>query len=141
MDEQGDLDAIKRLDEEWGVAVRAKDIDRILDLITEDVVFMPANSPSVSGKAAVREIYQDFLAKFSVEQTFHPQEIPVAGDWAFSWGNDMLILTPVSGGPPIQVEGGGMSIMRREPDGSWKFARGINNFSQPPKAPTPEANT
>ena len=78
-------------------------------------------------------MYRSFFAQFSVGQTFAPEEIQVGGDWAFGWGNDTLTLTPVAGGLPIQLRGRGLSIMRRQPDGSWKFARGMNNMTEPPQ--------
>jgi hypothetical protein len=39
-----------------------------------------------------------------------------------------LNLTPLAGGREVQLKGHGMSILRRQTDGSWNFARGINNL-------------
>ena len=73
-------------------------------------------------------MYRSFLPQFSsIEQTASLEEVEVAGDWAFAWGSESFVLVPRGGGSPIQMQGAGMSILRRQPDGSWKFARGINN--------------
>jgi ketosteroid isomerase-like protein len=73
-------------------------------------------------------MYNMFFPQFSsVEQTVSTEEVEVAGDWAFAWATEHFVLVPQVGGPPIEMDGKDMSILRRPPDGSWKFARGINN--------------
>jgi ketosteroid isomerase-like protein len=73
-------------------------------------------------------MYASFFPQFSsVEQTVSMEEIQVTGDWAFTRGGERFVLVPWTGGPPIQMEGKGMSILRRQPGASWRFARGINN--------------
>jgi uncharacterized protein (TIGR02246 family) len=123
-----DEQAIRRLTKDWLAAVRAKDIARLTDMVTEDAVFLPPGLPPVRGKQAVAAMYASFFPQFSsVEQTVSMEEIQVTGDWAFTWGGERFVLVPRTGGPPIQMEGKGMSILRRQPGASWRFARGINN--------------
>ena len=125
---RNDRDAIRQLTEDWISAVSAKDIASLTGMVTEDVVFLPPGFPPIRGRQAVDAMYRSFFPQFSrVEQTVSVEEVEVAGDWAFSWGSESLVLDPMGGGPPIQLQGKGMSVMRRQPDGSWKFARGINN--------------
>lgn len=132
-----DREAISKLTEDWLAAVRAKDVDRLKEMVTDDVVFLPAGVPPIRGKQAVEAMYNSFLPQFSnVEQSVSTEEVQVAGDWAFAWGSETLILSPQGGGPAIQMSGKGMSILRRQPDGSWKFARGINNAA-PVRPPQP----
>lgn len=124
-----DKHAIRKLTEDWLAAVRRKDIPTLLTMITEDVVFLPPGHPPISGRPAVEAMYAGFFPQFSsVEQTAATEEIVVAGDWAFAWGSETLTLVPQAGTAPIQMHGKGMSILRRQSDGSWKFARGINNL-------------
>ena len=123
-----DEQAIRQLSEDWLAAVRAKDIPRLSGLVTDDVVFLPPGFPPIRGKQAVETLYRSFFPQFSsVEQSVSIEEVQLAGDWAFAWGTERFTLVPQAGGAPIEIEGKGMSILRRQPDGSWKFARGINN--------------
>lgn len=124
-----DNQAIRKLTEDWLAAVRTKDIARLKNMVTEDVIFLPPGLPPIRGKQAVEAMYNSFFPQFtSIEQTVSIEEVMVAGDWAFAWGTERLVLVPkTAGASPIQMEGKGMSIMRRQPDGSWRFARGINN--------------
>lgn len=120
--------AIQKLTDDWVAAVRKKDIARLTNMVTEDAVFLPPGFPPIRGKQAVAAMYDRFFPQFSsVEQTVSTEEVEVAGDWAFAWGTEHFVLVPQAGEPPIEMDGKGMSILRRQPDGSWKFARGINN--------------
>lgn len=127
--QRDDEQAIRKLTEDWLAAVKAKDIARLKDMVTEDAVFLPPGRPPIRGRHAVEAMYNLFLPQFSsIEQTASIEEVQVAGDWAFTWGTEKFVLALKAGGAPIQMEGKGMSILRRQPDGSWKFARGINNI-------------
>ena len=127
-DPAADRQAIRQLTEDWLAAVRAKDIDRLTAMVAEDAVFLPAALPPVRGKQAVAALYRQFFPQFRrVEQTVSIEEIEIAGDWAFSWGFETFVVQPHDGGPEIRRQGKAISILRRQPDGSWLFARGINN--------------
>jgi len=127
--------AIRKLTEDWLAAVRAKDIPRLAAMVTDDAVFLPPGFPPIRGRQAVETMYRSIFPQFSsVEQTVAMEEVQVAGDWAFAWGTEQFTLVPRAGGAPIEIEGKGMSILKRQPDGSWKFARGINNTLPKPKA-------
>ena len=52
------------------------------------------------------------------------------GEWAFAWGTDDITMTPIAGGESVHFVGHGMSILRRELNGDWRFARGINNATR-----------
>ena len=131
-----DEQAIRKLTEDWLAAVRAKDIPGLSGMVSDDAVFLPPGFPPIRGRQAVETMYQNFLPQFSsVEQTVSIEEVQVAGDWAFVWGTEKFTLVPHSGGAPIEMQGQGMSILKRQPDGSWKFARGINNALPKPAAP------
>lgn len=104
---QDDREAIRRLGKEWSNAVESRDLSRILSLVTDDVVFMPHGSASIVGKEALLQTYA---------------------------GADLLTLLPLDGSIPIVIRARGVSIMKRDRNGAWKFARGISNMDQPPDA-------
>ena len=132
-----DEQAIRKLTEDWLAAIRSKDIPGLAGMVTEDAVFLPSGFPPIRGKQAVETMYRSFFPQFSsVEQTVSIEELQVVGDWAFAWGTERFTLIPEAGGAPIEMQGKGMSILRRQPDGSWKFARGINNTLPRPAGPS-----
>jgi hypothetical protein len=62
-------------------------------------------------------MYNSFFPQFAASNRRHPrEEIQVAGDWAYAWGSEKFVLAPKAGGPAIQAEGKGMSLLRRQPD-------------------------
>jgi len=129
--EHDDVAAIRQLTDDWLTAVKVKDVARLTGMVTDDAVFLPPGFPPIRGKAAVEAMYNTFFSQFSsVEQTAAAEEVEIAGDWAFSWGTETFVLFPKAGGPSIRMQGKGMSILRRQPDGAWKFARGINNIAR-----------
>ena len=85
------------------------------------------NAPPLRGRETVRQLYSNLFARFDVAQKFDFEEIHSMGDWAFGQGTDDITMTPVGCGQPTQYAGHGMSILRRDADGQWRFARGINN--------------
>jgi len=121
--------AIRELTEHWLAAERAQDIGALIEHVTDDVVFLMPTGRSVSGKAAVRALFETFFAAFTTEHTAVIKEVQVVGDWAFSWGEEVTVLKPVAGGPAVRLQGFGFSILRRGGDSRWRFARGINNLS------------
>src|SRR5262249_48271899 len=127
MDE--DIQAIHKLRDEWKAASDARDVNKILSLITDDAVILAPNSPPIVGKQAVENMYKMALNQYKIEQNFIYEEVHVQGDWAYAWGRDESTMTPLAGGKPIRAKGYGMMIMRREADG-WKYARGINNMTR-----------
>ena len=57
-EEERDRQAVQELGRNWAEAVRRRDVDRHLELVTDDVVFMPANAPAVVGRAALEQAYR-----------------------------------------------------------------------------------
>jgi uncharacterized protein (TIGR02246 family) len=124
-----DQSQIRSLSQAWIDATRTKDISRLLSMIVEDAVFLPPGSPPVKGRAEIASMFRTFFSQCDAEQTVTLEEVEISGDLAFCWGAETLKATRVSGGPPRFMRGHGLSILRRQPDGSWKFARGINNLA------------
>jgi uncharacterized protein (TIGR02246 family) len=114
----------------WTAAVKVKDPAVLVSLVTEDCIFLAPNAPPIRGRIAVDELYRNLFAGYDLSQTFRFEETQVMGDWAFAWGVDAITMTPVGGGDSVHFVGHGMSILRRGPDETWRFARGINNATR-----------
>lgn len=119
----------------WRAAVVSKDIARVTSLVTEDCEFWTNAVPPLKGRDAVRSTLQTFYANFSHRQEFERQELLVAGDLAFVRGIEHNFLTPLSGGPEVYRSQRAFMVIRREPDGCWRFARGMTNLL-PPESPS-----
>jgi uncharacterized protein (TIGR02246 family) len=134
--ESRDDSGVRKVCAAWVDAMNAKDSARLLSMVTDDVVFLPPGLSIITGKKAVEAMYAAFFPQFSkVELQATIVELRIAGDWAFAWGNEILTLMPAVGGAPIQARSRGMSILARQSDGSWKFARAMNQPDTPAQAP------
>ncbi len=79
-----DEQAIRQLVATWLDASRAGDTDKVLSLMTDDVVFLTPGHPPMRGKAAFAES-QSSLDRFDLQTRSQIEEIRVIGDWAWMW--------------------------------------------------------
>lgn len=132
----GDEDALGEIisvRDAWTAAVKAKDVERLMSLLTDDVVMMHPNRAAIIGRAANRADLQAAFERFHVDQTVVSDEVVVAGEWAFDRSRATTVLTPVSGSTTVTVQSKAITILRRQADGSWKIARVIGNLDHPPE--------
>ena len=125
-------DAIKRTSQEYMNAINSGDLNQWLETLTEDVVCLPPDQRMVTGKKAVRPwMKKTFFDPFQMRFHHTFDEIEVLGATAFARGRFTLSLTPRAGGSATKMRGKFIDIFRRQPDGSWKFARIIWNSDKP----------
>ena len=116
--------AIRELVEAWMVSSKAGDLPAVLDLTTDDVIFMtPGGQPF--GKAAFAAASEN-MKSVSLEGHSEIQELKVLGDWAYLRNYVEMTATPVNGGAPVRRTGYTLTILRKEADGRWRLARDAN---------------
>ena len=119
-----DEDAIRQLVATWLDASRAGDTDKVLSLMTDDVVFLTPGHPPMRGKAAFAASLSS-LKSFDIQGRSEIEEIEIVGDWAWMWTRLTVTMTPKNGGPPVERAGNTLSILDRRA-GAWKIARDAN---------------
>ena len=121
--------AIRELIATWMAASQAGDVDTVLSLMTDDVVFMvPGREPF--GKEAFAKASQD-LKDMRMEGSSEIRELKVLGDWAYLRGYIQMTVTPASGAP-VRRAGYTLTILRKQPDGRWLLARDANLLTTAP---------
>ena len=134
--EEADVEAVTEavlaIWDEYEASILAGDPDRWIDLWVEDGVQLPPGNPPVVGKEAIYDRISDDLATFEYSEfVINNEDVEVNGDLAFARGNYVVTLAAKAGGDPISVDGKYMTIMRQQPDGSWKIYRDIFNSNVP----------
>jgi uncharacterized protein (TIGR02246 family) len=115
--------AIRDLVATWMAASRTGDLKTVLDLMTDDVVFMvPGREPF--GKEAFAAASQG-MKDMRMDGTSDIREIAVLGDWAYLRNYIEVTMTPPSGAP-MRRAGYTLTILRKQPDGRWRLARDAN---------------
>ena len=118
--------AIRELVDTWMAASKAGDIETVLGLMADDVLFMtPGREPfGKAGFAAQAEQLKN------VEMDGHGdvQEIDVAGDWAWIRNRIEVAMTP-PGGETARRSGYTLTILKKGGDGRWRLFRDANLVS------------
>lgn len=117
---------IRQLVATWMAASKAGDVETVLSLMTDDVVFLVAGQP-VMRKAdfAVAARAQSGQGAPEIDGRSEIQEIQVLGEWAFMWTRLTVVVTPPGGAPPMTRAGHTLTILRKE-HGRWLLARDAN---------------
>jgi uncharacterized protein (TIGR02246 family) len=124
-----DQQAIRELLALWHRATAAGDVDTVLKLMAEDVVFLVAGHPPMRGRAAFAQGLRTLLKQHQVESTGEIQEIEVSGDLAYAWSMLTVRIVPLAGGNANVRTGNALSVLRRQADGSWLVIRDANLLS------------
>lgn len=102
----------------------AADETALAGLFSEDSMLVPPDSPVSTGRAGVREFYQQQFAQFTPSSlTIQPEEETVLEDWGYGAGTWRATATVNPTGTPIEIEGKYLNVIKRQPDGSWKIHR------------------
>jgi len=114
---------IRKLIESWIAASNARDLPALMDMMTDDVVFMtPGRAPF--GKA---EFAADVgrMKGVAIDARVDVQEIEIFGPRAYIRNHIQVELTS-PGQAPKRVSGYAMSVLRKGNDGRWRIARDAN---------------
>jgi uncharacterized protein (TIGR02246 family) len=125
-----DEEDIRELIATWISASRDGDTERILSLMSEDVVFLMSGQPPMRGRS-VFAASQRALGGFEIDGKSEVQEIKVMGDWAYTWTQLTVVITPVSGGDSIKRTGNTLSILQKQ-NGNWVITRDANMLAVVP---------
>lgn len=112
-------------------AINSNDLDTFLDMLTDDAVFMPPNSPRLVGKQAISEWAEPYLDAYRIHWEKTSLEFIITGDYAIEQYAYAENDTPKAGGPQLQDTGKGINIYRRCEDGVWRVARDAWNSDLP----------
>ncbi len=121
-----DEQAIRNLIAEWHRATAAGDVDAILPLMAEDVIFLVAGKPPMKGRSEFEKGLRALLTAHRIHSTGEIQEIEVSGNLAYCWSILTVRITPVSGRDSAERSGSALSILRKNPDGTWVLVRDAN---------------
>ena len=119
--------AIRAVVDSWFTATKAGDLATVLELMTDDVVFMVSGSEPF-GKQAFAASFQG-MANMTFNGTSDIVELRVSGAWAYLRNHIELAVTP-PGGEAMRRSGYTLTILRKEPDGRWRLARDANMLAK-----------
>ncbi len=118
-----DARQIRELVDSWITASKARDLPALIDMMTDDVVFMTPGRPPF-GKAEFAAD-SERMKGATIDARAEVQEIEVFGPWAYVRNRIQAEMT-FPGQAPRRMSGYAMTILRKDADGRWRIARDAN---------------
>ena len=123
-----DLAAIEKLHQQDVAATLSRDPVALTDLWTDDAIRLGPGQPAEVGKQAIRESNERWSARPGLKVlTFVPEtkDLTILDGWAVEWGYFTGSSVESPGGEPKQIRGSRLMVLKKLPDGSWKYFRGM----------------
>jgi len=120
-----DEQQIRELMAEWRRLTAEGNLDGLLSLLTDDVVFLTPGNPPIS-KEHFAKGFQEVSAKARIVAIQDVKEIRASGDIATAWSHLTIVLTSKHGGKTSEASGYVLSVFQRSPSGKWLLARDAN---------------
>lgn len=112
----------------WIEAVNAGDLDRLLTLAAEDVVFLgPGQAPF--GREEFAANFTNAHRQLRICCTSELEEVVAVGDVAYTRSRDELSVTPRASGKVAQFAGYRITVYRKQRNGRWVLARDVHTLS------------
>ncbi|HKY19748.1 MAG TPA: SgcJ/EcaC family oxidoreductase [Vicinamibacterales bacterium] len=121
-----DEQAVRNVIELWHRATGAGDVETVLRLMSEDVVFLVPGKPPIRGRSEFEAGLRTLLRLHRIDSTGDVHEVQVADGLAYSWTQLSVRITPLAGGRSNARSGSALSIFRKQVDGSWLLVRDAN---------------
>jgi uncharacterized protein (TIGR02246 family) len=129
---QSDEEEIRQMVSTWMAASKAGDVETVLSLMADDVVFLVPGQPVMrKAEFAVAARAQSGQGAPQFDGRSEIQEIRVLGEWAFMWTKLTVVVTPLGGAQSMTRAGHTLSILKKQ-SGKWVLARDANMLAPVP---------
>jgi uncharacterized protein (TIGR02246 family) len=134
---QRDEEEIRNLVASWMAATKAGDVETVLSLMADDVVFLVPGQPVMRRAefaAAAKSMSGPNAPQFDGKSEI--QEIQICGDWAFMWTKLTVVVTPPGAAQRITRAGNTLTILKKHGT-KWLLARDANLLTTVPHPDSP----
>ncbi|MFI5154872.1 MAG: YybH family protein [Chitinophagales bacterium] len=128
VDKEGEIEKLMRISEEWSKAAGTDSLEKILSYWADDAVVLSPGMATVKGKAAIREFVESSLKMPGFKISWKPISVEVSksGDLAYMLEENQISVNDSLGHPMTDINKG-VTVWRKEEDGTWKNAVDIWN--------------
>lgn len=120
-----DEQQIRDLIATWIRESMAGNVEAVLPLMAEDVVFLLPGRPPMRGREAFAAASKTGGQSIQMEGSSEIQEIEVVGHLAYCW-SQVSITMSLPNSPAIKRSGNVLSVFRKNLAGSWELFRDAN---------------
>ena len=119
-----DEQAIRSVVDTWVQASGAADLNTMLSLLADDMVFIVPGQPPF-GKAEFRAAWEGPMRDAKVIADANVEEVLISGDFAVT-RTRLRVRIATADGNSSSAKGYTMTLFRKQPDGRWLLARDAN---------------
>ncbi len=113
---------IRAVDSAFVAAANAGDAEKVAAVYADDGAVLAPNLPPQKGRAAIKSFWGGFLDAYTVRFEVVSDTIEGRGDLAYNQGHYRFTAVPKAKGVPgVADEGKFVEILKKQPDGSWKY--------------------
>jgi uncharacterized protein (TIGR02246 family) len=128
MDMGSDDHEVRSVHATWIDAVNAGNLDCLLNLMANDVVFLNSGQAPF-GRDGFPAGFSAAHQRARIDCISELEDIVVAGEVAYTLSRDYLSVTPRAGGEATQLSGHRLTVYRKQSDGRWLLARDAHTLS------------
>lgn len=110
---------VAQISERWAKEWGAGNLEGLIALYAEDAVFLPATGSRITGRAAIRELFEKALATNSSKLSVHSKVSQQSGELAYDSGE--YEETTTSKGLARSGRGNYLVILRRTGPNQWRI--------------------
>jgi len=125
--------AMNGLQDAYVTAYNAGDAAGVAALFAEDGTQAPPNEPARSPAEIEAGLAEQLSSGPTFSLTVEREDMVVGKGRAAAWGGFTVTMTPPDGDPQT-FNGRWGTVIRQEPDGTWKIIRHLYNYENPPPA-------
>jgi uncharacterized protein (TIGR02246 family) len=115
--------SIRSADSAFVASINAGDAAKVAEVYAEDASLLAPNLPPQKGRRAVQEFWGGFLDAYTVRFEVVSDTLEGRGDLAYTRGHYRFTAVPKAKGVPgVADEGKFVEILKKQPDGTWKYA-------------------
>jgi uncharacterized protein (TIGR02246 family) len=113
---------VRATQRDWLAAMREKNINALMQRVTDDIVVIHPNGKTVRGTEELRADFERFFRKFNLNQSVMVEETVILGDWAFDISKISSELMPIDSGDLERIDSKVLTLLRQQ-SSEWRIAR------------------
>jgi uncharacterized protein (TIGR02246 family) len=121
IDTKSEGEKVMQTSREWSQITSTGDVEKTLSYWADDAVVMLAGQPILKGKKEIRKMVEESFKTPGFKISWEPQsaEVSQSGDLAYLIEKETMSMND-SSGKAITLYSKGVTVWRKQSDGSWK---------------------